>query len=219
MIKEVVINMVDYKMVEQMSLASSPYDSDEDEFIKSGFTKVKSELVKPFRVKESPVHLECKVNEVKELGHEGGAGNLIICEILKIHIKESILNESNMIDQEKIDLVARMGGNWYSRTDKKSMFEITKPISSKGIGFDQIPNEILSSKFLSGNDLGKLAGVEFLPNETVVNDFKLIELSELFLELEDDPKKLERSLHEKAKEFLAVNDLQAAWKTLLSFNN
>ena len=219
MIKEVVINMVDYNMVEQMSLASSPYDSHEDEFIKSGFTKVKSELVKPFRVKESPVHLECKVNEVKELGHEAGAGNLIICEILKIHIKESILNQSNMIDQEKIDLVARMGGNWYSRTDKKSMFEITKPMSSKGIGFDQIPNDILSSKFLSGNDLGKLAGVEFLPNETVVNDFKLIELSELFLELEDDPKKLERTLHQRAKEFLAVNDLQAAWKTLLSFNN
>ena len=124
-----------------------------------------------------------------------------------------------MIDQEKIDLVARMGGNWYSRTDKKSMFEITKPMSSKGIGFDQIPKEILSSKFLSGNDLGKLAGIEFLPNETAVNDFKLIELSELFLELEDDPKKLEWSLHEKAKEFLAVNDLEAAWKTLLSFNN
>ena len=163
--------------------------------------------------------MECKVNEVKELGHEGGAGNLIICEILKIHIRDNILDESNMIDQEKIDLVARMGGNWYSRTDKKSMFEITKPMSSKGIGFDQIPNEILSSKFLSGNDLGKLAGIEFLPNETAVNDFKLIELSELFLELEEDPKKLEMSLHEKAKEFLAVNDLEAAWKTLLSFNN
>ena len=218
-VKEVVINMVDYKMVEQMSLASSPYDSNEDEFIKSGFTKVKSELVNPFRVKESPVHLECKVNEVKELGHEGGAGNLIICEILKIHIQNNILDESNMIDQEKIDLVARMGGNWYSRTERKSMFEITKPMSLKGIGFDQIPNEILSSKYLSGNDLGKLAGIEFLPNETAVNDFKLIELSELFLDLEDDPIKLEWSLHEKAKEFLAVNDLEAAWKTLLSFNN
>lgn len=219
MVKEVVINMVDYKMVEQMSLASSPYDPNEDEFIKSGFTKLKSEIVSPFRVKESPVHFECKVNEVKELGYEGGAGNLIICEILKIHIKNDILDSGDMIDQEKIDLVARMGGNWYSRTEKKSMFEITKPMSSKGIGFDQIPNEILTSSVLSGNDLGKLASIEILPEETAVNDFKLIELSELFLELEDNPKKLELTLHEKAKEFLVNNDLEAAWKTLLSFNN
>jgi flavin reductase (DIM6/NTAB) family NADH-FMN oxidoreductase RutF len=219
MVKEVVINMVDYKMVEQMSLASSPYDPNEDEFIKSGFTKLKSEIVSPFRVKESPVHFECKVNEVKELGYEGGAGNLIICEILKIHIKNDILDSGDMIDQEKIDLVARMGGNWYSRTEKKSMFEIIKPMSSKGIGFDQIPNEILTSSVLSGNDLGKLASIEILPEETAVNDFKLIELSELFLELEDNPKKLELTLHEKAKEFLVNNDLEAAWKTLLSFNN
>ena len=124
-----------------------------------------------------------------------------------------------MIDQQKIDLVARMGGNWYSRTDKKSMFEITKPISSIGIGFDHIPKEILNSNILTGNDLGKLAGIESLPDETAVNDFKLIELSELFLELEDNANKLELSLHLKAQEFLAKNDLEAAWKTLLSFNN
>jgi flavin reductase (DIM6/NTAB) family NADH-FMN oxidoreductase RutF len=218
-VKEVVINMVDFKMVEQMSLASSPYGPEEDEFIKSGFTKIKSELVKPYRVKESPVQLECKVNEVKELGDEGGSGNLIICEILIIHIKNDILDKNNMIDQQKIDLVARMGGNWYSKTDKNSMFEITKPMSSKGVGFDQIPKEILNSEILSGNDLGKLAGIEKIPDETFVNDFKLIELSDLFLDLEDNPIKLELSLHRKAKEFLNDNDLEAAWKTLLSFNN
>ena len=218
-VREVVINMVNYSMAEQMSLASSPYSSEVDEFVKSGFSKQKSDLVQPFRLKGSPVQLECKVVEVKELGNLGGAGNLIICEILKIHISNNVLDENHMIDQQKIDLVARMGGNWYSRTDKKSMFEITKPISSIGIGFDHIPKEILNSNILTGNDLGKLAGIESLPDETAVNDFKLIELSELFVELEDNANKLELSLHLKAQEFLAKNDLEAAWKTLLSFNN
>ena len=218
-VREVVINMVNYSMAEQMSLASSPYSSEVDEFVKSGFSKQRSDLVQPFRLKESPVQLECKVVEIKELGNLGGAGNLIICEILKIHISNNVLDDNHMIDQQKIDLVARMGGNWYTRTDKKSMFEITKPISSIGIGFDHIPKEILNSNILTGNDLGKLAGIESLPDETAVNDFKLIELSELFLELEDNANKLELSLHLKAQEFLAKNDLEAAWKTLLSFNN
>lgn len=214
-----VINLVDYKMVEQMSLASSPYAPEVNEFIKSGFTPVKSEKVKPFRVKEAPIQMECKVVEVKELGDQGGAGNLVICKILKMHIASHVLNENQMIDQEKIDLVARMGGDWYCRTDKNSMFEITKPITSKGIGFDQMPNEILNSNILTGNDLGKLGGIETLPDETSVNDFKLVELSELFIELENDATALEKALHEKAKEFLAQNELDAAWKTLLSFNN
>ena len=218
-VREVVINMVNYSMAEQMSLASSPYSSEVDEFVKSGFSKQRSDLVQPFRLKESPVQLECKVLEIKELGNLGGAGNLIICEILKIHISNNVLDDNHMIDQQKIDLVARMGGNWYTRTEKKSMFEITKPISSIGIGFDHIPKEILNSNILTGNDLGKLAGIESLPDETAVNDFKLIELSELFLELEDNANKLELSLHLKAQEFLAKNDLEAAWKTLLSFNN
>jgi flavin reductase (DIM6/NTAB) family NADH-FMN oxidoreductase RutF len=218
-VNEVVINLVDYKMVEQMSLASSPYSADVDEFIKSGLTPIKSEIVKPFRVKEAPVQMECEVIEIKELGQQGGAGNLIICKILKMHIVDYILNEKQMIDQQKIDLVARMGGDWYCRTDKNSMFEIKKPITTKGIGFDQIPQEILNSKVLTGNDLGQLGGIESLPNETDVNDFKLVELSELFIELEDDPLTLEKSLHKKAKEFLVENELDAAWKTLLSFNN
>ena len=167
-INEVVINLVDFKMVEQMSLASSPYEPKVNEFIKSGFTTIKSELIKPFRVKEAPIQMECKVIEVKKLGDNNGAGNLVICKILKMHISEDILDNNQMIDQEKIDLVARMGGDWYCRTDKRSMFKITKPITSKGIGFDQIPDEILNSKILSGNDLGKLGGIEILPNETWV---------------------------------------------------
>tara|TARA_B100000900_G_scaffold179150_1_gene151801 strand:- start:54 stop:947 length:894 start_codon:yes stop_codon:yes gene_type:complete len=218
-IAEVVINLVDYKMVEQMSLASSPYEPGINEFTKSGFTPIKSENIKPFRVKESPVQMECEVIEVKELGDKGGAGNLVICKIVKIHINKDVLNEKEMIDQEKIDLVARMGGDWYCRTDKNSMFEIKKPITTCGIGWDNIPQEILESSILSGNDLGKLGGIEQLPDETEVNEFKLIELSDLFITYEDDAKKLEKLLHEKAKEFLEKDELENAWKTLLSFNN
>ena len=218
-VNEVVINLVDYSMVQQMSLASSPYDPNVDEFIKSGLTPIKSETVKPFRVKESPVQLECEVIEVKELGQEGGSGNLIICKILRMHISDHILDDNQMIDQEKLDLVARMGGDWYCRTDKNSMFEIKKPITTKGIGFDQIPKEILQSSILTGNDLGKLGSIESIPDETAVNDFKLVELSDLFIELEDDASSLEIELHKKAKLFLEDNNLDDAWKTLLSFNN
>lgn len=218
-VPEVVINVVNYSIVHQMSLASSPYDADENEFIKSGLTPLKSELIKPHRIKESPVQMECKVIEVKELGNEGGAGNLIICEILKIHIDEAILNDKQMIDQQKIDLVARMGGNWYCRADKNSMFEIEKPITTKGIGFDNIPEDILNSKYLTGNDLGMLGGVEEIPNETEVNDFKLMELSDLFMEYEDDAIELEKELHLKAKALLENQNVIDAWKTLLTFNN
>ena len=218
-VKQVVINLVNYKMVEQMSLASSPYPPETDEFVKSGLTPLKSELIKPFRVKEAPVQMECEVIEIKELGQSGGAGNLVICKILKMHIAEELLNDEKMIDQEKIDLVARMGGDWYCRTNSKSMFEIKKPISSKSIGFDEMPNEVLNSTILSGNDLGILGGIECLPDETDVNEFRLIELSDLFLEFEDNAKALEIALHKKAKYFLSKNQLEAAWKTLLSFNN
>lgn len=218
-VPEVVINIVNYNMVHQMSLASSPYPKGVDEFIKSGLTPIESELVKPFRIKESPVQMECKVIEVKSLGEGGGAGNLIICEVLKIHIDENVLDAKNMIDQQKIDLVARMGGDWYCRADKNSMFEIAKPITTCGIGYDQIPKEILNSNYLSANDLGHLGGIEVLPDETEVNDFKLIELSDLFLEFENDATTLEKQLHLKAKEFLKQNKLAEAWKTLLAFNN
>ena len=218
-VPEVVINIVDYSMVHQMSLASSPYNPNEDEFIKSGLTAVESEVVKPWRVKESPVQMECKVNDVIELGEGGGAGNLIVCEILKIHIAENILDENQAIDQKKIDLVARMGGDWYCRADENSMFEIKKPITTRGIGVDAMPHEIVNSNILTGNDIGQLGGIEALPNETEVNDYKLTELIELFISLEDDPEKLEKELHLRAKDLLKENKLTEAWKTLLSFNN
>jgi flavin reductase (DIM6/NTAB) family NADH-FMN oxidoreductase RutF len=218
-IPEVVINIVNYAMVHQMSLASSPYPSGTSEFEKAGFTPVDSETIRPKRVAEAPVQFECRVNEVIELGHEGGAGNLVICEVLKIHIHEEVLDENGMIDQHKIDLVSRMGGNWYCRADKNSMFEITKPITTCGIGFDQIPGDIRRSKVLTGNDLGHLGGIEELPDETDVNEFKLLELSELFISLEDEPAELELALHRRAQELLNENKLKEAWMTLLSFNN
>ncbi len=218
-VPEVVINVVTYDMVHQMSLASSPFKPEESEFIKAGFTPLDSETIKPKRVAESPIQLECKVNEVRELGDQGAAGNLVICEVTRIHINEAVLDDNQMVDQEKIDLVARMGGNWYCRANADSMFEITKPIMTVGIGYDQLPEDIRSSDILSANDLGQLAGIEELPNETDVNEFKLLELSDLFLSLEDEPAKLELELHKQAKELLKENKLTEAWMTLLAFNN
>ncbi len=218
-VPEVVINLVNYDIVHQMSLASSPYQPGVSEFEKAGFTALASDEVKPFRVAESPVQFECKVNEVVELGHEGGAGNLIICEVVKIHIHEAVLDENGMIDQQKIDLVSRMGGDWYCRADQNSMFVIKKPITTCGIGMDQLPEDIRLSKVLTGNDLGHLAGIEVLPDETDVNEYKLLELSDLFVHLEDQPEELELRLHERAQALLKENKLEEAWLTLLSFNN
>jgi flavin reductase (DIM6/NTAB) family NADH-FMN oxidoreductase RutF len=218
-VPEVVINIVNYNMVHQMSLASSPYPHGVDEFVKSGFTKVASDVVKPFRVKESPVQMECIVKEVIELGEGGGAGNLVVCEVVKIHISEDVLDDNQMIDQHKIDLVARMGGNWYCRADKNSMFEIEKPLTTIGIGVDAIPSDVRNSTVLSGNNLGQLGSVETLPNETDVNEYKLIELSDVFLQHENDKKELEKQLHIKAKQLLEEGKTQEAWMTLLSFNN
>ena len=218
-VPEVVINVVNYDIVHQMSLASSPYAPGVNEFEKAGFTALKSDSVKPFRVAESPVQFECKVNEVIELGHQGGAGNLIISEVVKIHINEAVLDANGMIDQHKIDLVSRMGGDWYCRADSNSMFEVKKPITTCGIGFDQLPIDILNSKVFSKNELGQLAGIEELPNETDVNEYKLLELSDLFVSLEDDAEKLEVELHKQASDLLKENKLQEAWLTLLAFNN
>ena len=198
-VKEVVINVVNYDIVQQMSLASSPYDASIDEFVKAGLTPVASELIKPFRVKESPVQFECKVNEIIELGQNGGAGNLVICEVVKIHINEDVLDAKGMIDQHKIDLVSRMGGNWYCRADKNSMFEIQKPITTIGIGVDQIPTEIRNSTILTGNDLGLLGSVEAIPTQEEVAAFDA----------------LNGESHQIAKGLLAKNEVLEAWKTLL----
>lgn len=218
-IKEVVINVVNYNMVQQTSLASTEYAKGVDEFKKAGFTPVASEKIAPFRVAESPVQFECTVREVIELGAEGGAGNLVISEVVKIHINESVLDADGVIDQQKIDTVGRMGGNYYSRAHGSALFEVAKPIRNLGIGVDQVPEDIRNSKVLTGNDLGQLGNVETLPDETTVNEYRLTELSDLFMELEDEPEQLEQKLHELAHEMLQNGRVDDAWKTLLSFNN
>lgn len=204
-VPEVVINMVNYNMVQQTSLASSPFPKGVNEFIKSGFTPIASELVKPLRVKESPVQLECKVQEIKELGQAGGAGNLIICEIIKMHINESVLNEAGNIDTRKIDLVARMGDNWYCRAAGDALFEVEKPITTIGIGFDQIPLDVRNSKILTGNNLGLLGSVEKLPDQKEITNFK--KNQKPFLNIEDR--------HQFAKNLLDANKVKEAWMVLL----
>ncbi len=179
-VPEVVINMVTYDMVQQMSLTSSPYPKEVNEFEKAGFTAVGSDLVKPFRVKESPYQLECKVNEIKPLGDGGGAGNLIICEVVKLHIDESVIDEKNHIDPYAIDLVSRMGGNFYCRANGDSLFEIPKPITSIGIGIDALPDSIRLSENLTGNDLGQLGQLEGIPTVAEYKDSETLNEDELY---------------------------------------
>lgn len=216
---EVVINIVNIDIVHQASLSSSPFSPETDEFKKSGLTPIASDLVRPMRVQESPVQFECKVLEVRELGDQGGAGNLVICEVVKIHIHDDVLDENGVIDQKKINLVARMGGNWYCHANEKSMFEITKPITTIYIGVDNLPQDIRESKILSGNDLAQLASVTELPNETDVNEYKLLELSDLFITLEENPVELEIQLHQRAKKLISEQNIEEAWLTLLAFND
>ena len=216
---EVVINIVNHAIVEQMSLSSTEYGQGVNEFEKAGLTMLASEDIAPPRVAESPVHLECKVKDVVELGTEGGAGNLVICEIIKVHVNEAVLNEAGKIDPIKLDAVGRCGGNWYVRANAESMFEIAKPLSTLGIGVDKIPADIRNSSILTGNNLGQLGNVESLPDETAVNDWKLMELSDIFLDHEDDAVELERQLHIKAKGLLEEGKVEEAWMTLLTFND
>ncbi len=204
-VPEVVINMVNYDMVQQTSLASSPFAKGVNEFIKAGFTPIASELIKPFRVKESPVQFECNVIEVKELGKNGGAGNLVICEIIRIHINEAVLNEENNIDTKKIDLVSRMGDNWYCRASGDALFEVKKPITTIGIGMDQIPHAIRNSNILSGNNLGLLGSVDEIPNAEEVAAFK--KTLKTFAGQEEQ--------HLYAKTLLETNHVKEAWMVLL----
>ncbi|MCF6214223.1 MAG: flavin reductase family protein [Flavobacteriaceae bacterium] len=205
--KEVVINMVNYDLVQQMSLASSEYATGVNEFAKAGLTMLKSDLVTPFRVAESPIQMECKVNEVVALGNEGGAGNLVICEVLRMHINKTFLDEKGNINQEKLDLVARAGGSYYSRA-RNGFFEIPKPISTLGIGVDALPKSIRHSKILTGNNLGMLANVENLPSPEKVNLF--VEKNPQIAQLSTKEK------HKKAQEFLENNNINEAWLILLT---
>ena len=210
---EVVVNIVNYDMVEQMSLSSTEYPDGVNEFIKSGLTMLPSDTVKPYRVGESPVQFECKVERVEHLGESGGAGNLIISEIVKMHMNTDILDEEGLIDPIKIDQVARMGGNWYTRASA-GLFEVEKPLSTMGIGVDAIPEAIRNSSVLTGNDLGKLGNVEALPDREAI---------EAFVEGEVEIKAVVRSgevekIHQCARQFLNENDVLSAWKVLLAKN-
>lgn len=212
--REVVINVVNYAIVQQASLSSTEYGDGINEFEKSGLTMVPSDVVKPFRVKESPVQFECKVKDIIALGDEGGAGNLIICEVVKIHVDEAILDENGAVDQNKIDLVSRMGGNWYSRANQ-GLFEVEKPLTTLGIGVDNIPDFVKECGVFNGNDLGKLGNVEVLPNEDEITAFikEDFEIKAL-LSADDADKK-----YKKAKQYLDNNEVLKAWKVLLAEKN
>ncbi len=201
-VPEVVINIVNYALVEQMSLASTEYEKGVNEFIKSGLTELSSEKVKPPRVAESPAQFECVVKDVIHLGKEGGAGNLIICEVVLAHIDQSILDDRGKIDPFKLDAVARMGGDWYCRANGEALFEVEKPILKKGIGIDQLPLHIKNSTFLSGNHLGKLANVELVPTLDSLKDVSIVHDSE--------------NPHRQAAALLDQGNLLAAWKVLIS---
>jgi len=213
--KEVVINVVSFDIVEQTSLSSTEYAEGVNEFVKAGFTPLKSDLVKPFRVKESPVQMECIVKDIVSLGDEGGAGNLVICEIVKMHVSESILNANQQIDPHKIDLVGRMGANWYCRASGESIFEVQKPNTKIGIGYDQLPARIRNSFILSGNDLAKLANVEKIPSTEDVEKFKEnTDIAHILYTATDDEEAREE-LHYHAKTLLENDQVEEAWSTLL----
>ena len=209
--KEVVINVVNYDLVHQASLASSEFAENVNEFEKAGLTMLESDLVKPFRVAESPIHFECKVNNVIKLGTEGGAGNLIICEVVKIHIDDDVLNEDKTINQFNLDLVARAGGALYSRANK-GFFEIPKPLSTLGIGVDNFPDHVKNSMILTGNNLGMLGNVEALPTETEVDEF-INDLGSRYPKIKEAT---HREKHTLARKYLSYGDVQSAWKILLS---
>ena len=212
--REVVISVVTFDMAQQVSLSSADFPKGISEFDKAGFTPVPSEMIAPFRVKESPVNFECRVNNIIELGKEGGAGNLIICEILLMHISEEILDGNNAIDPLKIDLVSRLGGAWYGRTRDNAIFEIEKPSDKIVIWLDQLPAGIKNSEVLTGRDLALLADVESIP---------LFEKQKIFAELPEvkkiaeqitDNTEMVKKLHLLAKEKLSNGDIEEAWKVL-----
>jgi len=213
-VPEVVINIVDYNMVQQTSLASCEFPKETNEFIKAGFTEEKATLVKPPMVKESKIKLECKVIEVKPLGTEGGAGNLVICEVLCIHIDESILDENNKIDQTKLQLVARLGGDWYCKVDESNLFKVAKPNIHLGIGIDALPESIRNSTILTGNNLGQLANVHEMPFvDPAYDDEKLKNIIQYF---SINPNELDNELQRYAKELLNNGKVNEAWQVLLA---
>lgn len=214
---EVVINVVSYNIVHQASLSSVEYPEGVDEFTKAGLTKLSSEIVKPFRVAESPVQFECKVQQIIETGTQGGAGNLIICEVVMIHIDDAILDDQGRIDPHKIDLVGRMGGDWYVRAAGNALFEVEKPLTKIAIGIDALPEAIKNSTVLTGNNLGQLGNVEAIPTADEVEAYRTSgAILELFEDFKHSREGLAIHLHTVAKRLLEENKVTEAWKVLLS---
>lgn len=217
-VPEVVVNLVDYNLVQQCSLASGDFPEGVSEFEKAGLTPLPSETVRPFRVAESPVQFECKVNQVMSLGDGPGAGQLVICEITRIHFREDVMGDAGRPDAHALDLVGRCGGDWYVRASGSALFEVAKPLAAPGIGFDALPDEVKGSPAFDRNALAQLAAVSVLPEETDVNEHKLIELSDLFMEFDGDAAGLEEALHARAAEALRRGDVHEAWLTILAYN-
>ncbi|MBC7903543.1 MAG: flavin reductase family protein [Gemmatimonadaceae bacterium] len=215
-VPEVVINIVDYDMVQQVSLASCEFPKEQNEFAKAGFTAVPATLVRPPMVAESKIKMECRVMEVKSLGEEGGSGNLVICEVLRMHIDDNILNETGMVDQRKIYHVARLGGDWYTRVNEESMFKVEKPNVKLGIGLDSLPASIRLSKILTGNHLGQLANVHDHPILDAA--FEDAKLKNIFQYYSVSPDEMEKELQLYAKELLDQGRVSDAWQVLLSLN-
>ena len=208
-VPEVVINIVNYSMVQQASLTSCEYPKDVNEFVKAGLTEVASARIRPPRVGESPIAMECKVNRVIALGQNGGAGNLVICEVLLMHVKEEVLDEQGRIDPQKLDAVARMGGDFYLRVQGDGIFTVPKPNENLGIGFDRLPQNVRNSTVLSGNDLGKLANVEKLPDQNEISAFRKVR------RVEEALTKGKQAVHLLAQHYLEEGKVIEAWKILL----
>ncbi len=213
-VPEVVINIVTYDIVQQTSLSSCEYPQEVNEFIKAGFTEEPATIVRPPMVKESKVKMECKVIEVKPLGTEKGAGNLVICEILKLHIDDSLLDEELKMDQRKIHHVARLGGDWYCKVDESNLFQVAKPNKELGIGVDALPAGIRNSKILTGNNLGQLANVQEMPMIDPSFDDSL--LGEIIQYYSVDPEEMEKEIHSYAKKLLEDGKVSEAWQVLLA---
>ncbi|WP_313368296.1 flavin reductase family protein [Sphingobacterium mizutaii] len=213
-VPEVVINIVNYDMVQQQSLASTEYAKEINEFDKSGFTPIPSELIRPPRVAESPVQLECKVREIITIQEGGGTGNLVIAEVVNMHIKSYLLDENDNMDQAALDLVARLGGDWYCRVTKENLFEVPKPLRKLGIGVDQLPEHIRNSSILTGNQLGLLANIEAIPTfeESIMEDEQIHNLKSMW---ENDQIQLNNELQRYAAKLLDEEQIEKAWQVLL----
>lgn len=212
-VPEVVINMVTYDMVHQTSLASCEFPKGVNEFVKSGFTAEPATLVKPPMVKESKVKMECVVQEIKSLGTEGGAGNLVICEVLRMHIDDSLLNENKKMDQRKIHHVARLGADWYCVVNESSLFHVQKPNTELGVGVDALPATIRNSNILTGNDLGQLANVQEFP--AIDPSYDDPHLKQIVQYYSNSPEEMEKELHTYSKKLLQEGKVKEAWQVLL----